>query len=279
MNLKITGSESGNNKGSCSQLVNYLEKENQKKGLLDKRFFFSAAEDRVAAFDVQSAIDSNHHKLGRKDAKFFMLVISPSEKELDHIQCDEKKLMEYTRSVMDNYAFTFNKGISGAELLWFAKVEEFRKEKGKKDPKPGLQWHVHVIVSRYDKQKRYKLSPLTNHRNTQQGIAKGGFDRNAFRENGERTFDRLFGYQRSFEETWEYQNTLKNGKMADKYHVKEKLKTIQSSSRTPNLPVPIPQVIPNIVQTVINNLSKANKYTSYDEEEEPEKKRGKDSGY
>ncbi|MDN4167041.1 DUF5712 family protein [Cytophagales bacterium LB-30] len=276
MNIKITSSETGNNKGSCTKLVDYLEKENKEKALLEKRFFFDEVNDMVSSHVVKESIDANHHKLGRNDAKFFMLVISPSEKELQHIACDEKKLMAYTRKVMDNYAYTFNKGITGTDLLWFAKVEEFRKEKGKKQPKEGLQWHVHVIVSRYDKQKRYKLSPLTNHRNTTSGIARGGFDRNAFRENGERAFDQLFDYKRAFQESWEYQNAMKNGNVVDKYRAKEKLKAMQSPR--PVQQIPSQSLIPNVVQVAIKNIGKANKYTSHDEEEEPEKKRNRDRG-
>lgn len=40
-----------------------------------------------------------------------------------------------------------------------------------------LNIHCHLIVSRKDQANKKKLSPLTNHRNTNNGIIKGGFDR------------------------------------------------------------------------------------------------------
>lgn len=277
MNLKITGSETGNNKGSCGKLVEYLEKENLEKDILEKRFFFNDAENGVNAFHVQSAIDTNHHKLGKNDAKFFMLVISPSEKELHHIGCDEQKLMDYTRSVMDEYAANFNKGLMGQDLLWFAKIEEFRKDKDKEQLKPGPQWHIHVIVSRYDKGKRFKLSPLTNHKNTDKGMAKGGFNRNEFRQNGERAFDTMFNYTRDYSESWEFQNTMKNGNIEDKHFVKTKLANKHIAIDKDLMP-DTQSKTSHVVQKALSAIGKANKMTSHEEEEEEKKSRGKGMG-
>ena len=60
-------------------------------------------------------------------------------------------------------------------LLYYAKVHHERnRETGKED------MHAHIIVSRKDMSNKLKLSPATNHRGTQKGAVKGGFDREAF---------------------------------------------------------------------------------------------------
>lgn len=69
--------------------------------------------------------------------------------------------------------------------------------------------HCHLIVSRKDQTNKKKLSPLTNHKNTKNGIIKGGFDRvNLFRQ-VEQGFDRLFNYDRQQSESFDYHNTIK----------------------------------------------------------------------
>jgi hypothetical protein len=80
---------------------------------------------------------------------------------------------------MDIYAGNFNgkngasKNLSGGDLVYYAKLEEKRYYKGtdeavkqgkakQGDVMPGDNTHVHVIVSRTDKSKIIKLSPLVN---------------------------------------------------------------------------------------------------------------------
>ena len=66
-----------------------------------------------------------------------------------------------------------------------------------------------------------KLSPLTNHKNTKNGVIKGGCDRvNLFRQ-AEQGFDKLFGYNRQLSESFEYANTMKNGSIDDKLKMQE----------------------------------------------------------
>ncbi|CCX77433.1 putative uncharacterized protein [Parabacteroides johnsonii CAG:246] len=81
--------------------------------------------------------------------------------------------------------------------------------------------HCHLIVSRKDQTNKKKLSPLTNHKNTKNGVIKGGFDRvNLFRQ-AEQGFDKLFGYNRQLSESFEYANTMKNGSIDDKLKMQE----------------------------------------------------------
>ena len=207
MNIKITKAEKGSNTGSSAKLARYLDKENKGKDPKDKRNFFSHSRDRVGLQEAVRRLDTNKKNLGNKDAKFFLINISPSQKELEHIGNDEKKLMAYTRSVMDAYAKNFNKGLEGKDLVYFAKIEQNRSYHGKDkdviegrakqgDKKPGLQTHIHVIVSRKDITNKIKLSPLSRHRATKSGAVRGGFDREAFVEKAEKIWDEEMKYER-----------------------------------------------------------------------------------
>lgn len=209
-------------KGSCSKLVHYLEKENKGKEI--QEFWFGHKAAHVSATEVEDTIDNNVKRLGKNDSKYFMLTINPSEKELEHIGSDKEKLKDYTRQVMDEYARNFHReGLnSGEDLVYFAKVEDNRYEKNKagfntRKKREGQHLHVHIIVSRKDKENRYKLSPMNKAQNDYEtsnaiGHGKGrGYDRNALRLASERAFDQAFGYERSFQESFVYQNTMKHG--------------------------------------------------------------------
>jgi hypothetical protein len=130
---------------------------------------------------VIRSIDNNCPKIEKGEAKFYSLVIAPRPDEMDHIKNDKAKLKAYTREVMDIYAAGFNKkdggskGLTGADLVYFAKLEDNRYYKGtdeevkqgkakQGDPLPGDNTHIHVIVSRQDKEKQTKLSPLVNNK-------------------------------------------------------------------------------------------------------------------
>jgi hypothetical protein len=82
--------------------------------------------------------------------------------------------------------------------------------------------HCHLIVSRKDQSNKVKISPLTNHRDTKKGAIKGGFDRTTLFENAEKGFDKLFGYNRQLQETFEYCNTMKNGSITDQLNMQER---------------------------------------------------------
>lgn len=139
----------GDNKGSSIRLVEYLEKEN--KGKIEQELFFNHQKDAINKDDVISKIDNNNKNLGRKDNKFFMLTINPSQNELKHLvqnttgkevssfeelSKEERKkvlgeLKNYSREVMDAYAGNFGRDDikCGENLLYFAKVETSRSYK------------------------------------------------------------------------------------------------------------------------------------------------------
>lgn len=207
------------NKGSCLQLVDYLSKEGKDvRPYFDS--FFSQEQDFVSGENVLHTIDNNHRTLRRNDDKFYMLSVNPSKHELKHLITkvtgknkvddfseltkDEQEqviseLKNYARHCMDEYAANFyrEKVKSGTDLVWFGRVETERHYKGDSeevkngtakcgDKKPGLQLHVHIIVSRMDKSQTVSLSPLTKSRGNRQ-VLDGkevvvGFDRSEWAE-------------------------------------------------------------------------------------------------
>lgn len=266
------------NRGSCVKLAHYLEKENlelermlnknnslEEINLLEsrKQYFFNHNRDKVFLTEVIDKIDSNIKKLGKKDEKFFAPTISFSQAELNHLirivtkkkevkdvwQLNAKELERYNalirnyiRQVMDNYAANFNrqeKGLKrGSDLVYFAKIEHFRKFKGTDEEvknghyktgenKPGLSSHGHIVVSRKDKHQKLKLTPTVKDRKTNRFINGNkyriGFDRIEWIKRNEETFDKLFNYNRKLTEMFENQNILKNGTPQDKDILNQKI--------------------------------------------------------
>jgi len=259
------------NIGSCSKLTLYLDKENQELEKMinksntigeisflenRKQHFFNSGKFGISCIEVIDSIDQNVKKLGKNDSKYFAPTISFSQLELEHlvsIATNGKKVKdvwemnagqfksfnelvrEYIKLVMTNYAKNFNreeKGlVSGNDLVYFAKIEHFRKFKGTdKDVKkglikngsikPGLNTHVHIVVSRKDKSQKLKLTPTTKERLTDRKIGDNsyrvGFDRVKWINMNEKTFDKLFKYNRPLIEKFENQFILKNGSPKEK---------------------------------------------------------------
>jgi hypothetical protein len=245
MYVKIHSSKKDNNKGSCNDLINYLEKENLEKDALKHENFFDQKSSDVSFYMAQSSIDNNKGKLGKDETKFYMISINPSKDELRHIGRQvsgrdiknisqltaiemkryEEALKDYTRKVMDEYSKNFNRGLTGENLVYFGKVEHTRyygrdsvevKEGLYKagDKKEGLQTHVHVVVSRMDESKKIRLSPMANAKNSK-NIINGkevqiGFDRMKFVQSCEKSFDTNFDYKRSQQHKFSHYHTMKN---------------------------------------------------------------------
>ena len=212
-----------NNAGSSRQLVSYMEHEDlerMERGIYTDGFF-DLTDDNIYKSKVIKDIDSNIGQLLKTDAKFFAIHVSPSEKELramGNTEQDKAEAMKrYIRKVfIPEYAKNFNKGLSGVDIKFYGKIHFDRSRSNNE-----LNMHCHLIVSRKDQTNKKKLSPLTNHKNTKNGVIKGGFDRvNLFRQ-AEQGFDKLFGYNRQLSESFEYANTMKNGNIDDKLKMQE----------------------------------------------------------
>lgn len=247
MYINITDNKEAANKGSSGALVNYLEKENRLENRKEPELWFNWQRNDIEAYEVRHALDGNNAKLGKDEAKFFLVNISPSQKELAHLKelfgKEELKeqLKAYAEKVMDEYARNFKRpGInSSKDLLWFAKLENHRyytykdkevqdgtKKRGEK--KTGDQFHIQAIVSRRDITNRIKLSPMNSSkgRNVEHSKKMGQFDRMAFKQCGETLFDEKFSFERNLKETLSYANIQKNGSLAQR----EQLDMLQQGS-------------------------------------------------
>ena len=213
-----------NNAGSCRQLTNYMEHEDlerMEKGIYTEGFF-NLTEDNIYKSAVIKDIDSNIGQLLKTDAKFYAIHVSPSESELRAMGNTEQKQAEamkrYIREVFIlEYAKNFNKGLSETDIKFYGKVHFDRNRSDNE-----LNMHCHLIVSRKDQTNKKKLSPLTNHKNTKNGIIKGGFDRVSLFQQVEQGFDKLFGYNRQLTESFEYYNTMKNDSIFEQLDMLER---------------------------------------------------------
>jgi len=233
MFINITDTATADNKGSSGKLVNYLEKENRIYNKEEERWFNHHRMD-IEPFEVRQKLDGNVAKLSKKDPKFFLINVSPSQKELKHLSDTygkdgiKEQLKAYAVKVMDEYAKNFKRpGINSAkDLVWFAKLENNRyytyKDKEVKDGtkrkgelKRGNQTHIQIIVSRKDATNRIKLSPMNKSRGTNVEHSKriGQFNRVAFIQSGENLFDEVFDYERNLNETMAYSVVQKNGSL------------------------------------------------------------------
>ena len=212
-----------NNTGSSRQLANYMEHEDlerMEKGIYTEGFF-NLTDDNIYKSKVIKDIDTNIGQLLKTDAKFYAIHISPSEKELRAMGNTEQEQAEamkcYIREVfITEYAKNFNKELSEADIKFYGKIHFDRSRSDNE-----LNMHCHLIVSRKDQTNKKKLSPLTNHKNTKNGIIKGGFDRVNLFQQIEQGFDKLFSYNRQKIEAFDYQNTMKNNPIYEQLKLQE----------------------------------------------------------
>ena len=212
-----------NNTGSSRQLANYMEHEDlerMEKGIYTEGFF-NLTDDNIYKSKVIKDIDTNIGQLLKMDAKFYAIHISPSEKELRAMGNTEQEQAEamkcYIREVfIPEYAKNFNKELSEADIKFYGKIHFDRSRSDNE-----LNMHCHLIVSRKDQTNKKKLSPLTNHKNTKNGIIKGGFDRVNLFQQIEQGFDKLFSYNRQKIEAFDYQNTMKNNPIYEQLKLQE----------------------------------------------------------
>lgn len=212
-----------NNAGSSRQLASYMEHEDlerMEKGIYTDGFF-NLTEDNIYKSKGVKDIDTNIGQLLKTDAKFYAIHVSPSESELRAMGNTEQEKAEamkrYIREVfIPEYAKNFNKGLSETDIKFYGKIHFDRSRSDNE-----LNMHCHLIVSRKDQTSKKKLSPLTNHKNTKNGVVKGGFDRVNLFQQAEQGFDKLFGYDRQQSESFDYYNTMKNGFISEQLELQE----------------------------------------------------------
>ena len=212
-----------NNAGSSRRLANYMEHEDlerMEKGIYTEGFF-NLTEDNIYKSKVIKDIDANIGQLLKTDAKFYAIHVSPSEKEIQAMGNTEQEQAEamkrYIREVfIPEYAKNFNKQLSTTDIKFYGKIHFDRNRSNNE-----LNIHCHLIVSRKDQVNKKKLSPLTNHKNTKNGIIKGGFDRVNLFLQLEQGFDKLFNYNRQPKESFTYRNTMTNGSISEQLKLQE----------------------------------------------------------
>lgn len=228
--------KSGNNSGSCSALLNYLEKEDKgREEGNELNGFFNANSSHLSNDQAKNIIEHDLYKKGLKsDAdKFFTVTMSFSQDELKGKS--NKELQEFAQ---EKFASMYCGAVQGREvdpskLAWVAKLETERKYKGDDkevkeglaksgDRKEGDQRHIHFVVSRKmldDKQ----ISPMSNHfrEGAKTGAVKSGFDQDKMKFECEHEFDKRFDHDRKEEE--KLKNTLGEYRpdLVEKYHSKE----------------------------------------------------------
>ncbi len=220
-----------NNAGSSRQLANYLEHEDlerMEKGIYTEGLF-NLTDDNIYKSKVIKDIDSNIGQLLKTDAKFYAIHVSPSKSELRAMGNTEQEQAEamkrYIREVfIPEYAKNFNKKLSASDIKFYGKIH-FNRIRSENE----LNMHCHLIISRKDQANKKKLSPLTNHKNTKNGIIKGGFDRVNLFQQVEQGFDKLFSYNRQLSESFNYYKTMKNGSITER--LKLQVREVQSNER------------------------------------------------
>jgi len=223
MHIDFTPPTNGtyNNSGSSRRLANYLEHEDLERMGIYTEGFFNLTEDNIYKSKVIKDIDANIGQLLKTDAKFYAIHVSPSKKEIQAMGNTEQEQAEamkrYIREVfIPEYAKNFNKELSATEIKFYGKIHFDRSRSNNE-----LNIHCHLIVSRKDQVNKKKLSPLTNHKNTKNGIIKGGFDRVNLFLQLEQGFDKLFNYNRQPKESFTYRNTMTNGSISEQFKLQE----------------------------------------------------------
>lgn len=158
------------NRGSARRMTNYLQQEAKEEGR-EAVFFGAAGKGTYSADEVVVLLDKNHRGLGKGAEKFHSLVLSPSSEEASQLGSDPAAWQRYTRQVMDLYAKNFTlKGeqlLSEEDLVWAATIHQQRKNRGtdagqQGEQKPGIQTHVHLLVSARDAAQQITLNPHTS---------------------------------------------------------------------------------------------------------------------
>lgn len=215
MIVKVQGGGGGTyaNTGTSAGVVSYLQHEDAQRMQEGQRVeeFFNQEENRVKSQEVIDRIDNNRKGLKAKEAKFYVITIAPSARELSKMgrtrQEQAEAMRDYIRKeVMPRYAEGFNKGIKADDLVYYAKIHYER------DKKAGEDLHAHIIISHKTQDNGKAISPNTNHTGKKStGAVKGGFNRKDWFQGCEQGFDRMFAFDRNMKESFQYRNTIKHG--------------------------------------------------------------------
>lgn len=255
-----TSSVKGGNTGSCSNLTNYLDKEQQNEWFNDK-------ENGIKTNEVQKEIDRyGKGQLSKEDWKFVEVEYNPSQAEQQQIiyqatgrndvkdwqqlsPQEKAKVKEefanYVREAQDIQAKNYGRDNikSGADLKYYGKIETQRRYKGtdkevkqgnakQGDLKQGLNLHAHIIQSRKAMDKKTKLAPTSKHKKrTSKNVIQQGFNRNEFYNKIEAKFDQKFNFNRDIKQTFEWKKANKLNRLETKQQLEQKAEKTHSQKR------------------------------------------------
>lgn len=213
-----TSPKSSGNSGSVAPAIAYFSKEDKDRDPGEIGYgFFSSDKTGITPEAAQELIEHKSYSksLGKNESKFFHVVISFSQHELEGKT--DKELIEFAQK---NFASMYLEAgkrdeTDPSQLAWCAKLETTRKYKGDDEKvqqktkksgqlKEGDNRHIHIVVARKTLDNR-KISPLSNH--FKEGQKKGnvtkGFDQDDFRLRLQYEFDEHFSHSRKMEERYE----------------------------------------------------------------------------
>lgn len=314
---------------SCSQQMAYLTKEDQGLEAGEEAYFFNNERSDITLLQAVNIIDENKGSHSNSQSKFYMMNLSPSPRELAHIEglvnetlehrafssdADQAVakditmriyLQEYVNNAMEVYAQNFERDLTIDDLVYTAKIEKNRTYKDferdvkhnnaidklirdnpiekdkiqaqyKRDSqgiiirkgmqKEGLNYHAHVIVSRYEKKgtqrEKRSLSPMSKGKQSK-GLnnSKVGFNRDAYNEKLQQNFDVLYNYERPIFERYAHQKQqYKQKALADdisskmKYQVQASVKSLLKEQGI--LPKEIPISLSQMQSKALGGLDK-----------------------
>ncbi|MFS4418565.1 MobB family relaxase [Maribacter sp. 2307ULW6-5] len=126
----------------------------------------------------------------------------------------QHELRAANKNGMEKQCKQLSKQIDDLEALAPNKLDGQRIKNGME--KPGLQTHIHIIVSRKDASNSVSLSPGSKYKASdvefQGKMVKRGFDRDRFFERAEQLFDKKFDFDRSFVERYGSRKLLKTNR-------------------------------------------------------------------
>lgn len=237
MNIKIQDAPIGGKKntGSSRELAEYLGHEDDDRKNAGKEVFPFTTPDGIPVTKevVIDKIDRDQRHLGKNDTKFFHLIVSPSQDEILAMGSDEQEIYRSSRMLIKHISDAYAQNYHREGIEDSSDLEIFWKPHFTRGANDDLQFHLHAIIRRKSRGvdgKSVKLSPMTNHKSTESGPVKGGFDRNAFYKKCEAIFDNLMQYDRKVSETFEYNNVKAHGSVEEKQAQAELLAKEQMSA-------------------------------------------------
>ncbi len=248
----------------------------KRHNMIRAQFYFDQNHKRITRAKALSMLDYDVNKKPSKlKDNHFALTLNLTQKEQQHLvstiadrsienieKLNAKEFENYneaiqlfTQQAMHNFAISIKKNIAEKELRWFAKVEHQKKFKdaakqvisGKvksREFKNSLQTQIRITLSRTQRGHRIENDSLEN-----TGISKKpklqvektleGFDFTKWKQLNRNSFDKLFGYERGFEEEKQAQRTLKHGTLKEKLVLKAEIQLDKQKSQEQQISQPI----------------------------------------